>query len=143
MFQELDQEPVVKLLTLDPVEIKDDHFRHPLDGSDSSRGGMNFPIPEVRYLIKEISVVWHLYGGKDFGSVTFTASPTRSRGWASNRVTALTVFNMHKGKQTCLMFYTFVHFAGQHLTAPPLKPRSDKPKLLDGREVEEEETQMY
>uniref|UniRef100_A0A4W6F0E6 Autophagy related 2B n=1 Tax=Lates calcarifer TaxID=8187 RepID=A0A4W6F0E6_LATCA len=74
------EEPVVKLLTSDPVEIKDDHFSQPLDGSDSSRGAMNFPIPEVRYLIKEISVIWHLYGGKDFGGATFTASPARSRG---------------------------------------------------------------
>lgn len=80
VLQDLDQEPVVKQLTLDPVQIKDDHFSQPLDGSDSSRGAMNFPIPEVRYLIKEISVIWHLYGGKDFGSATFTASPTRSRG---------------------------------------------------------------
>lgn len=80
VFQDLDQEPVVKQLTSDPVEIKDDYFSQPLDGSDSSRGAMNFPIPEVRYLIKEISVVWHLYGGKDFGSVIFTASPARSRG---------------------------------------------------------------
>ncbi len=80
VFQDVDQEPVVKLLTSIPVEIKNDHFSQPLDGSDSSRGAMNFPIPEVRYLIKEISVIWHLYGGKDFGSATFTASPARSRG---------------------------------------------------------------
>lgn len=80
VFQDSDQEPVVKQLTSDPVEIKDDHFSQPLDGSDCSRGAMNFPIPEVRYLIKEISAIWHLYGGKDFGSATFTASPARSRG---------------------------------------------------------------
>ena len=79
-FQDRDQEPVVKLLTSSPVEIKDNHFSEPLEGGDSSRGAMNFPIPEVRYLIKEISVIWHLYGGKDFGSVTCTASPARSRG---------------------------------------------------------------
>jgi len=79
-FQDLDQEPHVKQLTSEPVEIKDDYFSQPLEGSDSSRGAMNFPIPEVRYLIKEISVIWHLYGGKDFGSATFTASPARSRG---------------------------------------------------------------
>uniref|UniRef100_A0A673BBH7 Autophagy related 2B n=1 Tax=Sphaeramia orbicularis TaxID=375764 RepID=A0A673BBH7_9TELE len=70
--EDRDQEPVVKHLTSDPVEIKDDHFSHPMEGSDSSRGTLNFPIPEVRYLIKEISVIWHLYGGKDFGSATFT-----------------------------------------------------------------------
>lgn len=80
VLQDLDQEPVVKQLTSDPVKIKDNHFSHPLQGSDSSRGALNFPIPEVRYLIKEISVIWHLYGGKDFGSATFTASPSRSRG---------------------------------------------------------------
>lgn len=80
MFQDRDQEPVVKQLTSDPVEIIDNHFSQPLEGSDSSRGAVNFPIPEVRYLIKEISVIWHLYGGKDFGGATLTASPARSRG---------------------------------------------------------------
>lgn len=79
-LKDLDQEPVVKRLTSDPVVIKDDHFSQPLCGSDSSHGALNFPIPEVRYLIKEISVIWHLYGGKDFGSTTLTASPSRSRG---------------------------------------------------------------
>lgn len=73
-----DQEPVVKLLSSEPVEIKDDHFSHPLEGS-GSRGGLNFPIPEARYLIREISVVWHLYGGKDFGNTGFPSSPARSR----------------------------------------------------------------
>ncbi|XP_030574079.1 autophagy-related protein 2 homolog B [Archocentrus centrarchus] len=77
--EDRDQEPVVKQLTSEPVEIKDDHFSQPLDGSDSSRGA-NLPIPEVRYLIKEISVIWHLYGGKDFGSVTSVVSPARSWG---------------------------------------------------------------
>lgn len=74
-----DQEPIVKQLSSEPVEIKDDHFSQPLEGS-GSRGGLNFPIPEARYLIKEISVVWHLYGGKDFGNPGFPASPARSRG---------------------------------------------------------------
>lgn len=105
VLQDLDQEPVVKQLTLDPVQIKDDHFSQPLDGSDSSRGAMNFPIPEVRYLIKEISVIWHLYGGKDFGSATFTASPTRSRGWGWK--SAHPVLNVLKRKQIYLIFYYF------------------------------------
>lgn len=70
----------MKQLTTEPVEIKQDHFSQPLDGNESGRGPVNFPIPEVRYLIKEISVVWHLYGGKDFGSASFAAPPARSRG---------------------------------------------------------------
>lgn len=80
MFQHLNQEPVVKQLTSDSVLIKDDHFCQPREGSDSGRGAVNFPVPEVRYLIREISVVWHLYGGKDFGGTGLTASPARSRG---------------------------------------------------------------
>ncbi|KAE8289857.1 Autophagy-related protein 2-like protein B [Larimichthys crocea] len=51
--EDLDQEPVVKQLTSDPVEIKDDYFSQPLDGSDSSRGAMNFPIPEPPLLEAE------------------------------------------------------------------------------------------
>ena len=80
VFQDRDQEPVVKRLTSDIIEIKNNYFSQPLDSSDSSRGAMNFPVPEVRYLIREISVIWHLYGGKDFGNATFTASPAWSRG---------------------------------------------------------------
>uniref|UniRef100_A0A8C7DGA2 Autophagy related 2B n=1 Tax=Oncorhynchus kisutch TaxID=8019 RepID=A0A8C7DGA2_ONCKI len=72
-----DEEPVVNKLIPDSIEIKDDHFGLPLDSSDSSRGALNFPVPELRYLIREISVIWHLYGGKDFGSSTFTSSPAR------------------------------------------------------------------
>lgn len=78
--EDRDQEPVVRVLTSEPVVIIEDYFSQPLEGSDSSRGAMNFPIPEVRYLIKEISTIWHLYGGKDFGCGTSTASPARSRG---------------------------------------------------------------
>uniref|UniRef100_A0A8C5EAK6 Autophagy related 2B n=1 Tax=Gouania willdenowi TaxID=441366 RepID=A0A8C5EAK6_GOUWI len=60
-FQDRNQEPIVKQLSSDTVEILDDHFSKPLEGSPSSRGALNFPIPEVRYLIKEISVIWHLF----------------------------------------------------------------------------------
>ena len=143
MFQDLDQEPVVKQLTSDPVEIKDDYFSQPLEGSDSSRGAMNFPIPEVRYLIKEISVIWHLYGGKDFGSATFTASPARSRGWDIDYVAVHTLLKLcSKGNRLVEFFCYFLHLAGLHLIAHPLKRRSDRPRLRDGQEVEEEGTLM-
>ncbi|XP_028828008.1 autophagy-related protein 2 homolog B isoform X2 [Denticeps clupeoides] len=75
-----DEEPVVQKLTTDPILVKDNHFSEPLESGSSKRGPLHFPVPEVRYLVKEISVVWHLYGGKDFGSVGLTSSPARSRG---------------------------------------------------------------
>lgn len=71
---------MVNKLTADSVQIKDNHFSLPLGPTDSNKGPLNFPVPEVRYLLKEISIVWHLYGGKDFGSGTFISSPARSRG---------------------------------------------------------------
>ena len=78
--QDRNQEPIVNQLTSSPISIKDNYFSLPLEGTGSGRGAVNYPVPEVRYLIKEISVIWHLYGGKDFGNTTFTASPARSRG---------------------------------------------------------------
>uniref|UniRef100_A0A4W5K2W2 Autophagy related 2B n=1 Tax=Hucho hucho TaxID=62062 RepID=A0A4W5K2W2_9TELE len=49
-----DEEPVVNKLIRDSIEIKDNHFGQPLNSSDSSRGALKFPVPEVRYLIREI-----------------------------------------------------------------------------------------
>uniref|UniRef100_A0A8C1FWK0 Autophagy related 2B n=1 Tax=Cyprinus carpio TaxID=7962 RepID=A0A8C1FWK0_CYPCA len=63
---EKDEEPVVKKLISEPILVREEHFSVPLEGSSSTRGPLHFPVPEIRYLVKEISVVWHLYGGKDF-----------------------------------------------------------------------------
>lgn len=79
--QERDEEPLVKKLTSEPILVKEEHFSAPLEGSNSNRGPLHFPVPEIRYLVKEISVVWHLYGGKDFGGGALSSSPARSRGY--------------------------------------------------------------
>lgn len=78
--EERDEEPLVKKLTSEPILVKEEHFSAPLEGSNSNRGPLHFPVPEIRYLVKEISVVWHLYGGKDFGGGALSSSPARSRG---------------------------------------------------------------
>uniref|UniRef100_A0A8C1VR73 Autophagy related 2B n=1 Tax=Cyprinus carpio TaxID=7962 RepID=A0A8C1VR73_CYPCA len=77
---EKDEEPVVKKLISEPIFVREEHFSVPLEGSSSNRGPLHFPVPEIRYLIKEISVVWHLYGGKDFCGGALSSSPARSRG---------------------------------------------------------------
>uniref|UniRef100_A0A8C1PA96 Autophagy related 2B n=1 Tax=Cyprinus carpio TaxID=7962 RepID=A0A8C1PA96_CYPCA len=77
---EKDEEPVVKKLISEPILVREEHFSVPLEGSSSNRGPLHFPVPEIRYLIKEISVVWHLYGGKDFCGGALSSSPARSRG---------------------------------------------------------------
>ena len=72
LSQEKEEEPVVKIMVDDPIVIKENYFSLPVKKTDTSKAPLHFPIPVVRYLVKEVSLVWHLYGGKDFG----TAPPT-------------------------------------------------------------------
>ncbi|XP_053576099.1 autophagy-related protein 2 homolog A isoform X2 [Bombina bombina] len=61
-------EPVVRKLVAGPIAVKDGHFSRPLGSTDLLKPPAKFPVPETRIVLREISVVWHLYGGKDFGS---------------------------------------------------------------------------
>lgn len=62
-----DGEPVVTVLAQSPIRVKDSHFSRPRGSSDLLRAPSRFPVPKTRVVLREISVVWHLYGGKDFG----------------------------------------------------------------------------
>ncbi|XP_072277479.1 autophagy-related protein 2 homolog A isoform X2 [Pyxicephalus adspersus] len=63
-----DGEPVVRKLVDGPILVKEGHFSRPLGSTDLLKPPAKFPVPETRIVLREISVVWHLYGGKDFGS---------------------------------------------------------------------------
>ncbi|XP_028824130.1 autophagy-related protein 2 homolog A-like [Denticeps clupeoides] len=62
-----DGEPVVSVLAPGPIKVKDGHFSRPRGSSDLLRAPSRFPVPQTRVVLKEVSVVWHLYGGRDFG----------------------------------------------------------------------------
>ncbi|XP_030595462.1 LOW QUALITY PROTEIN: autophagy-related protein 2 homolog A [Archocentrus centrarchus] len=62
-----DGEPTVTVLCKGPIKVKDSHFSRPRGSSDLLRAPSRFPVPQSRVVLREISVVWHLYGGKDFG----------------------------------------------------------------------------
>ncbi|XP_041037856.1 autophagy-related protein 2 homolog A [Carcharodon carcharias] len=62
-----DGEPVVSKLTDDCISIKDGYFSRPIGSTDLLKAPARFPVPDMRIMLREISVVWHLYGGKDFG----------------------------------------------------------------------------
>ncbi|XP_071783211.2 autophagy-related protein 2 homolog A [Centroberyx gerrardi] len=62
-----DGEPVVTVLSQGPIKVKDGHFSRPRGSSDLLRAPSRFPVPQSRVVLREVSVVWHLYGGKDFG----------------------------------------------------------------------------
>lgn len=62
-----DGEPVVTKLLEGPVCVQEGHFSRPLGSTDLLKAPSRFPVPESRVMLREISVVWHLYGGRDFG----------------------------------------------------------------------------
>ncbi|KAJ8282805.1 hypothetical protein COCON_G00053240 [Conger conger] len=75
-----DGEPVVKVLCPGPISVRDGHFSRPRGSSDLLRAPSRFPVPQSRVVLREVSVVWHLYGGKDFGG-----RPLSSHGQHSHR----------------------------------------------------------
>ncbi|KAK2544005.1 Atg2b [Columba livia] len=74
---EKEEEPVIKIMVDDPIVIKENHFSQPIKKTDTSKAPLHFPVPLVRYVVKEISLIWHLYGGRDFGTAPPT-SPAKS-----------------------------------------------------------------
>lgn len=77
LFQEKEEEPVVKIMVDDAIVIRENYFSLPVKKTETSRAPVHFPIPVIRYVVKEVSLVWHLYGGKDFGTAPPT-SPAKS-----------------------------------------------------------------
>ncbi|XP_043931707.1 autophagy-related protein 2 homolog A [Protopterus annectens] len=82
-----DGEPSVTRLVDGPISVKDGHFSRPLGSTDLLKAPVRFPMPETRIMLREISVVWHLYGGKDFGVTRSSSahSPRIRSGSASAR----------------------------------------------------------
>lgn len=66
-LQPRDGEPVVTQLHPGPIIVQDGHFSRPLGRTDLLRAPAHFPVPSTRVVLREVSLVWHLYGGRDFG----------------------------------------------------------------------------
>ncbi|CAM9594741.1 unnamed protein product [Lampetra planeri] len=76
-----DGEPVVKRLVEDTIELRDEHFSRPLGRADVLRPPARFPVPLARYTLREVSVTWHLYGGRDFGpALSYSTAAHAPRG---------------------------------------------------------------
>ena len=48
--------------------MHDDHFKLPIGKADQLRPPEDFPPAVYRYTLREMSLVWHMYGGRDFTS---------------------------------------------------------------------------
>uniref|UniRef100_A0A8C7PAA3 Autophagy related 2A n=1 Tax=Oncorhynchus mykiss TaxID=8022 RepID=A0A8C7PAA3_ONCMY len=76
-----DGEPMVTVLTEGPIRVREGHFSRPRGSSDLLRAPSHFPVPQSRVVLREVSVVWHLYGGRDFGGKAMGRSvPSGMRG---------------------------------------------------------------
>ncbi|XP_014663890.1 PREDICTED: autophagy-related protein 2 homolog B-like isoform X2 [Priapulus caudatus] len=77
-------EPEIRILTHEPVKVVDNHFKLPEGKADQLKAPEHFPVPVMRYTLREMTVVWHMYGGHDFEKYKLAlgtmASPAKSPG---------------------------------------------------------------
>lgn len=60
--------PEVRWLCQESLRVVDNHFSVPLGKTDLLKAPRHFPPAILRYTLCEMTLVWHMYGGKDFGS---------------------------------------------------------------------------
>lgn len=65
--EDLSHEVIIKSLIDEQVNIVENHFTVPIGPSDQLSAPSHFPPAVFCYTLKEMSVVWHLFGGRDFG----------------------------------------------------------------------------
>ncbi|XP_001101467.2 autophagy-related protein 2 homolog B isoform X1 [Macaca thibetana thibetana] len=130
-MQEKEEEPVIKIMVDDAIVIRDNYFSLPVKKTDTSKAPLHFPIPVVRYVVKEVSLVWHLYGGKDFGTVPPTSpaksyiSPHSSPSHTPTRHGRNTVCGGKGRNHDFLMEIQLSKVKFQHEVYPPCKPDCD------------------
>lgn len=71
--------PEVRWLSHESVKIVDNHFSIPLSKVDLLKPPKSFPNPVLRYRLREATLIWHIYGGKDFGESQQPQSSTKDR----------------------------------------------------------------
>ncbi|PNJ33843.1 ATG2B isoform 2 [Pongo abelii] len=130
-MQEKEEEPVIKIMVDDAIVIRDNYFSLPVKKTDTSKAPLHFPIPVIRYVVKEVSLVWHLYGGKDFGTVPPTSpaksyiSPHSSPSHTPTRHGRNTVCGGKGRNHDFLMEIQLSKVKFQHEVYPPCKPDCD------------------
>lgn len=66
-FQPSASEPVIEKFDNDPLQIKNDYLPSPKSRVDLLAAPSNFPLPVYKYCLSDLTLVWDIYGGKDFG----------------------------------------------------------------------------
>lgn len=58
--------PEVRWLSEESLRIVDNHFSIPLGKTDLLKAPRHYPAAVLRYTLCEMTLIWHMYGGKDF-----------------------------------------------------------------------------
>uniref|UniRef100_A0A672Q8Q3 Autophagy related 2A n=1 Tax=Sinocyclocheilus grahami TaxID=75366 RepID=A0A672Q8Q3_SINGR len=128
-----DGEPVVTVLSQDPIKVRDGYYSRPRGSSDLLRAPARFPVPQNRVVLREVSVVWHLYGGKDFGGKPIRSAAPGARGSPSRSAGPSRPQNSWRwvggsGRQhTLLMEIQLTKVSFQHETYPVVAPPAAGP----------------
>ncbi|XP_071962999.1 autophagy-related protein 2 homolog A-like isoform X2 [Antedon mediterranea] len=69
-FRPRNNEPEVKVRTCKPIKVINDHFKRPLEKADQLKSPDTFPAALKRFTLKEMTIIWQMYGGKDFAAVS-------------------------------------------------------------------------
>ncbi|XP_076166580.1 autophagy-related 2 isoform X3 [Ptiloglossa arizonensis] len=64
--------PEVRWLCQESLRIIDNHFAIPLGKTDLLKAPRHFPTPILRYTLCEMTLIWHMYGGRDFETSSST-----------------------------------------------------------------------
>nr|DBA14499.1 TPA: hypothetical protein GDO54_005457 [Pyxicephalus adspersus] len=75
-----DEEPTVRKLVEDPIEIKENYFSEPDGKTDTSKAPVHFPVPVIRYVVKEVSLVWHMSPHSSLSSTPTRRASSQIRG---------------------------------------------------------------
>lgn len=58
--------PEVRVLTITPVVVVENHFSKPTGKTDFLKAPLHYPAPVYKYTLREMTLVWYMYGGLDF-----------------------------------------------------------------------------
>ena len=66
MLQNIKGSHEVTMLCDGPMELQETFLAKPTSSYDHLRAPAKFPDPEYQYTLKEMSLVWLIFGGSDF-----------------------------------------------------------------------------
>lgn len=52
------------------IPLVNNYFKATVGKIDMLQAPEDYPIPVVRYTLREMTLIWHIYGGTDFGAKT-------------------------------------------------------------------------